>query len=93
MKPGCAEALLKAIETATLGEGLIAGSEYLRNMNEARLCGDATARWVEVCYCPTPLQEERPCWEQCFELTRERTFGQVEFQRVSSAPGPGIWAG
>ena len=29
-----------------------------------------TARWVEVCYCPTPLQEERPYWEQYFELTR-----------------------
>jgi hypothetical protein len=29
-----------------------------------------TARWVEVCYCPTPLQEEKPCWEEYFDLTR-----------------------
>ena len=26
--------------------------------------------WVEICYCPTPLQEERPYWEQFFDLTR-----------------------
>jgi len=26
--------------------------------------------WVEVCYCATPLQEERPYWEQFFELIR-----------------------
>jgi hypothetical protein len=25
-------------------------------MNEARVCPDQTVRWVEVCYCPTPLQ-------------------------------------
>lgn len=39
-------------------------------MSEARLCEDRTARWVEVCYCPTPLQEERPYWEQYFDLMK-----------------------
>lgn len=39
-------------------------------MNGARLCPDETARWVEVCYCATPLQEERRYWEQYFELTK-----------------------
>jgi len=53
-----------------LGQGSIAGDEYLRNMNEARLCPDGTVRWVEVCYCPTPLQEERPYWEEYFELVK-----------------------
>ena len=48
----------------------MAGSEYLRNMESARLCADETVRWVEVCYCPTPLQEERPYWEEYFDLTR-----------------------
>ena len=38
-------------------------------MNEARLCADGTARWVES-YCPTPLQEEQPYWEKYFELTK-----------------------
>jgi len=63
-------ALLREIEEETLGQGSVAEGEYLRNMEQARLCPDDTARWVEVCYCPTPLQEERPYWEKYFELTR-----------------------
>ena len=67
---GGERSLLQAIERGTLGKGSVAGGEYLRNMQEARLCQDGTARWVEVCYCPTPLQEERPYWEQYFELVK-----------------------
>src|ERR1700675_654149 len=70
VKRGCEQALLKAIEDGTLGQGSVAEGEYLRNMQQARLCPDETARWVEVCYCPLPLQEERQYWEQYFELTR-----------------------
>lgn len=70
VKPGQESALLQAIEQETLGAGSVAGSEYLRNMREARQCPDGTARWVEVCYCPTPLQEERPYWEEYFELEK-----------------------
>ncbi len=70
LKPGCERPLLHAIEGGTLGRGSVAGGEYLRNMQEARLCSDGTARWVEVCYCPTPLEEERPYWEQYFELVK-----------------------
>jgi hypothetical protein len=70
LKPGGECALLKAIENKTLGRGSVAEGEYLRNMHDARLCADETARWVEVCYCPTPLQEERPYWEEFFELNR-----------------------
>lgn len=62
--------MLDAIERGSLGEGSVAEGEYLRNMNDARLCADRTARWVEVCYCPTPLQEERPYWEEYFELVK-----------------------
>jgi len=69
VKPGCEDALLKAINNGTLGEGSVAEGEYLRNMKEARL-SDGQARWVEVCYCPTPLLEERPYWEQYFDLNR-----------------------
>ena len=69
-KPDRQEQLLAAIEDQTLGEGSVAEGEYLRNMQEARLCEDGTVRWVEVCYCPTPLQEERPYWEEYFDLTR-----------------------
>jgi len=70
VKPGREDQLLKAIADETLGQGSVAEGEYLRNMNEARLCPDQTVRWVEVCYCPTPLQEERTYWEQYFDLTR-----------------------
>ena len=70
VKPAREQALLKAIQDESLGEGSIAGNEYLRNMSEARLCEDGTARWVEVCYCPAPLQEERPYWEGYFDLTK-----------------------
>jgi len=70
VKPGREASLLDAIEQETLGQGSVAEGEYLRNMQYARLCADQTARWVEVCYCPAPLQEEQPYWEQYFELTR-----------------------
>jgi hypothetical protein len=70
VKRGREQSLLKVIEDATLGRGSVAAGEYLRNMQRAKLCQDDTTRWVEVCYCPTPLQEERPYWEQYFELTR-----------------------
>ena len=72
VKPGVAQSLLQAVAHRTLGRGSVAGGEYLRNMGDARLCADGTARWVEVCYCPTPLQEERPYWEQYFELVKVR---------------------
>jgi hypothetical protein len=49
VKPGKERALLEAIERGTLGAGSVAGDEYLRNMQGARLFDDGTARWVEVC--------------------------------------------
>src|ERR1700720_2305444 len=70
VKAGREADLLEAIERGRLGEGSVAEGEYLRNMKDARLCPDETARWVEVCYCPTPLQEERPYWERYFELSK-----------------------
>jgi len=70
VKPGREAALLKAIESGTLGEGSVAGDEYLRNMTDARLRDDGSARWVEVCFCATPLAEERPYWEEYFELVK-----------------------
>lgn len=70
VKAGREAALLEAIERGVLGRGSVAEGEYLRNMKDARLCADQTSRWVEVCYCPSPLLEERPYWEEFFELTR-----------------------
>ena len=70
VKEGRQRRLLEAIECGTLGEGSVAEGEYLCNMNDARAFPDETVRWVEVCYCPTPLQEERPYWEEYFELVK-----------------------
>ena len=70
VKPGMEEPLADAIERGTLGAGSVAEGEYLRNMNEARLVRDGSVRWVEVCYCATPLQEERAYWEEYFDLVK-----------------------
>jgi hypothetical protein len=70
LKPGKERKLVESIERGTLGAGSVAGGEYLRNMQEARLFGDGTARWVEVCYCNLPLEEERPYWEEFFDLVK-----------------------
>ena len=70
VKPGRESDLLESIERQTLGKGSVAEGEYLRNMQDARVCSDGTARWVEVCYCPTPLEEERAYWEEFFDLTK-----------------------
>ena len=70
VKPGREAALLRSIEDGTLGRGSVAGGEYLRNMSDARLYDDGTVKWVEVCFCGEPLEEERPYWEEFFELTR-----------------------
>ena len=62
--------LIRAINNASLGRSSVAGDEYLHNMREARLDKSGTAIWVETCFCDPPLAEERPYWEEYFELTR-----------------------
>lgn len=68
VKPGRERALLQAIRDGTLGLGSVAGDEYGHDMTQARVREDGSAQWVETCFCSTPLQEERPYWEQYFEL-------------------------
>ena len=68
IKPCQKEALLRSVQEGTLGAGSVAGDEYLRDMAQARVLEDSQVRWVEVCFCDTPLQEERPYWEEYFEL-------------------------
>jgi hypothetical protein len=70
LKAGKSGPLSKAIDSATLGKGSIAGDEYIYNMSEARLNSDGTALWVETCFCDPPLAEERPYWEEYFDLMR-----------------------
>ena len=70
LKPGRSRALADAIGRDTLGRGSVAGSEYLRNIESARQHSNGRVEWVEVCYCPTPLAEERPYWEASFDLVK-----------------------
>jgi hypothetical protein len=70
VKAGKSKALRQAIDDETIGRGSVAGDEYLRNMGDAREYGDGRVQWVEVCYCATPLDEERAYWEQYFHLDK-----------------------
>ena len=68
VKSGRQKVLLQAVDSGTLGKGSIAGDEYLHDMDHARIGDDEEVHWVEVCFCATPLAEERPYWEEYFEL-------------------------
>ena len=68
VKKGKEKALLEAVEKKTLGQGSIAGDEYVYDLEQARVGTDGVAHWVETCFCATPLDEERPYWEEYFEL-------------------------
>jgi hypothetical protein len=72
VKPGRAPDLLRAVEDGTLGRGSIAGDEYVHDLRHARVDADGVATWVETCFCAEPLEEERPYWEQYFELLSVR---------------------
>jgi hypothetical protein len=90
VKPGKEAELLHAIGQGTLGAGSVAGDEYLRNMEQARLRDDGTLRWVEVCFCALPLQEERPYWEEYFELVKVQDAHRRERCRDENGTEP--WA-
>ena len=68
VKRGRREALREAIDEGRLGRGSIAGDEYLHDMAHARELADGRVKWIETCFCRTPLEEERPYWEDYFEL-------------------------
>jgi hypothetical protein len=87
VKPGRERPLLDAIRRGTLGRGSVAEGEYLRNMADARVDADGVVKWVEVCFCSTPLDEERPYWERYFELTRvQNAHGKPCRDRDGSEP-------
>jgi hypothetical protein len=68
VKPDRRDALKHAIADGSLGDGSVAGGEYLRDMSQARELADGRVKWVETCFCATPLQEERPYWEEFFHF-------------------------
>lgn len=70
LKSGKQAALVQAVDHGTLGRGSIAGDEYVHNMREARVSDAGVATWVETCFCDPPLAEERPYWEEYFDLLK-----------------------
>ena len=88
VKDGQSPALRRAIDEATLGRGSVAGDEYLRNMHDAREHADGRVQWVEVCYCATPLAEEREYWEQYFMLDRVQDAHARSRCRDENGTGP-----
>ena len=68
VKAGRRAALHDAIADGSLGAGSVAGGEYHDNMATARELADGRVKWVETCFCATPLAEERPYWEAYFDL-------------------------
>lgn len=90
LKSGKAKSLLQAIRDGSLGRGSVAGEEYIYDMEQARVSEDGTAHWVETCYCATPLEEERPYWEQYFELIKVQDAHSRKNCRHENGTGP--WA-
>lgn len=68
LKEHKASKLKIVIDDYTLGLGSIAGDEYIRDMKHARQLKDGTICWIEVCFCRIPLEEEKPYWEEYFDL-------------------------
>ena|SRR5436309_1581066 len=90
VKAGKDRALRRAIDTGTLGRGSVAGDEYQRNMGDAREYEDGRVQWVEVCYCPTPLAEEREYWAEYFNL--EKVQDAHARSRCKDTNGTQPWA-
>ena len=90
VKTGKAPSLRQAIDEETLGLGSVAGDEYLRNMADAREHPDGRIQWVEVCYCQTPLAEEREYWTEYFDL--ERVQDAHARSRCRDLTGTESWA-
>ena len=70
VKPGRERALERAIDDETLGRGSVAQDHFVPGMKQARALDEEQVKWVETCFCPTPLEEERPYWEAFFELVK-----------------------
>ena len=70
VKPGRRGALQRAVADGSLERGSIAGDEYQHDRANARELPDGRVKWVETCFCATPLLEERDYWEEYFHLDR-----------------------
>ena len=90
VKSGKEKALAKAIQEGTLGQGSIAGDEYLDDMEHARLQKDGTAVWVEVCYCADSAPRGTPLLGRILRVaSRSRTLTHAAIVVMKMAPNCG----
>src|SRR5258705_10480696 len=88
VKPGQRDALNQAIDDGSLGDGSVAGDEYLHDIAHARELADGRVKWVETCFCATPLQEERPYWEEFFAFDSIKDAQARSKCREENGTGP-----
>ena len=67
VKPGQRDALGRAIEDGRSGPDRWRATNTSATWPQARQLDDGRVQWVEVCYCATPLAEEREYWEHFFD--------------------------
>ena len=70
VKPGREQALARPSRMARWAPDPSPAASTCATWNRARLLRDGSVKWVEVCYCNTPLEEERPYWEEYFDLMK-----------------------
>jgi hypothetical protein len=90
VKPGREAALLQAIEDGTLGAGSVAGSEYLRNMTDARLRDEVPFAGSKFASAPHRWKrngrtgKNTSSWSRC----RTPTTATAASTRTAANPGP-----
>ncbi|MCH8979903.1 MAG: hypothetical protein IH945_11775 [Armatimonadetes bacterium] len=57
--PGTAAEFLRKLTDGTVAKQEPYGREVVASMKRAVIDEEGVVRWSEVCYCPTPLEQER----------------------------------
>ena len=57
--PDTAADLLRKLTDGTVAQQKPYGREVVASMKRAVVDAEGVVRWSEVCYCPTPLEQER----------------------------------
>ena len=73
--PGTAADFLRKLTDGTVAAQKPYGKEVVASMKRAVIDKEGVVRWSEVCYCPTPLEQERA-------NVYDRHFTDIETQEV-----------
>ena len=80
--PETAADLLRKLTDGTVTRQKPYGKEVVASMKRAVVDAEGVVRWSEVCYCPTPLEQERAnVYDQHFTAIETQEVEQyVEFE-------------